>query len=65
MVGAKFWDDFYYKNEFYAKIGGVGKELINTLELEILTTFDFGLFIGEEEFKSYLTRIRNYREVSH
>jgi hypothetical protein len=33
MLGAKFADDFYYKNEFYAKIGGISKTEINNLEL--------------------------------
>ena len=33
MVGAKFFDDFFYKNDFYAKIGGISKADINRLEL--------------------------------
>ena len=33
MVGAKFLDDFYYKNDYYAKIGGITKAEINLLEL--------------------------------
>jgi hypothetical protein len=57
MVAAKFLDDFYYKNEFYAKIGGISKTEINNLELKIMETFDFSLFIREEEFNNYLTRI--------
>jgi hypothetical protein len=31
MVAAKFLDDFYYKNEFYAKIGGISRAEINVL----------------------------------
>ena len=64
MVGAKFWDDFYYKNEFYAKIGGINKQDMNNLELELMHTFDFSLFVREEEFLSYLTRIESYRDVN-
>lgn len=33
MISAKFWDDFYYKNDFYAKIGGISKDDMNKLEL--------------------------------
>jgi hypothetical protein len=33
MVAAKFIDDAYYKNEYYAKIGGISKLEINALEL--------------------------------
>ena len=25
MVAAKFYDDFYFKNHYYAKVGGIGK----------------------------------------
>lgn len=57
MVAAKFLDDFYYKNEFYAKIGGIGKQEMNGLELELMETFEFNLFIREEEFLNYLSRI--------
>jgi hypothetical protein len=57
MVAAKFLDDFYYKNEFYAKIGGISRLEINALELKIMETFDFSLFISEREFSNYLTRI--------
>lgn len=33
MVSAKFYDDFYYRNDFYAKLGGIGMSEINDLEL--------------------------------
>jgi hypothetical protein len=46
MVAAKFFDDFYYKNDFYAKIGGISPKDINTLELELMHTFDFSFFIS-------------------
>jgi len=31
MVAAKYVDDFFYKNEYYAKVGGVSKSEINVL----------------------------------
>jgi hypothetical protein len=32
MLAAKFFDDFYYKNEYYAKVGGITIIEINILE---------------------------------
>jgi hypothetical protein len=29
MIAAKYIDDFFYRNEIYAKIGGITKPLIN------------------------------------
>ena len=40
MVATKYYDDFYYKNEFYAKIGGINRKDINALELQLVTTLD-------------------------
>jgi hypothetical protein len=31
MVAAKYVDDFFYKNEYYAKVGGISKSEINVL----------------------------------
>jgi hypothetical protein len=33
MVAAKYVDDFFYKNEYYAKVGGISKSEINVLEV--------------------------------
>jgi hypothetical protein len=33
MVAAKFADDFFYKNEYYAKIGGISRTEMNVLEI--------------------------------
>jgi hypothetical protein len=33
MIAAKYADDFFYKNEYYAKIGGISKLEINSLEI--------------------------------
>jgi hypothetical protein len=64
MVSAKYLDDFYYCNDFYAKVGGIGKEDMNMLELELMRAFDFSFYIAEDEFYSYLTRLRNYQDVN-
>ena len=45
MVAAKFLDDFYYSNEFWAKIGGVPNSELNTLELEFLFMTNFDLHV--------------------
>lgn len=29
LVGTKYFDDFYFKNTYYAKLGGVASELLN------------------------------------
>ena len=36
LIGIKYHDDEYYKNEYYAKVGGISVADINTLEMEFL-----------------------------
>src|SRR3989338_2796845 len=53
MVAAKFFDDKFYNNEYYAKIGGIQKEEINKLEIEFLYMINFSLHFQPPEFEQY------------
>jgi hypothetical protein len=33
VIATKYFDDFYYKNTFYAKLGGITTELLNEMEI--------------------------------
>jgi hypothetical protein len=37
---------------------------MNILELDLMETFDFSLFITEQEFMNYLSRLEGYREIN-
>lgn len=50
MEGAKFYDDSFFNNEVYAKIGGVPVEELNHLELEFVFLIGFSLVIAPEEY---------------
>ncbi|KAJ5066059.1 hypothetical protein M0811_03392 [Anaeramoeba ignava] len=50
MSAAKFFDDQFYNNKFYATVGGIPLEEMNKLELEFLFLIDFQLVISREEF---------------
>lgn len=41
LVAAKYLDDLYYKNSFYATVGGVTLKVLNQLEAEFLTLVNF------------------------
>jgi hypothetical protein len=43
MVAAKFYDDIYYDNAYYAKVGGIPTAEMNSLELEFLFMINFTL----------------------
>jgi hypothetical protein len=53
MLAAKFFDDCYYNNAYYAKVGGVPCTEMNILELEFLFLIKFSLNVSSDIFQSY------------
>lgn len=57
MVAAKFFDDIYYDNAYYAKVGGIPTAEMNSLELEFLFMINFTLNVTPEVYKQYETEL--------
>lgn len=53
LLAAKFFDDAYYNNAYYAKVGGVLVEEMNNLECQFLFKIDFSLRVLPEVFDKY------------
>lgn len=53
MIAAKFHDDLFYNNDFYAKLGGLSLSELNKLEQELLTLLDFSLFVAVPTYNAY------------
>jgi hypothetical protein len=53
MLASKFFDDQYYNNAYYAQIGGVSTEEINSLEVEFLFMINFSLHVSREIYDQY------------
>jgi len=53
MLGAKFFDDQYFNNAYYAKVGGVPCPEMNSLELEFLFSINFSLHVSGEVYNRY------------
>lgn len=60
MVAIKWHDDEYYKNEYYAKIGGINAKEMNLLEHEFLKLMDFKLFVDTRLFINYTQKINEF-----
>jgi hypothetical protein len=57
MLAVKFFDDTYYSNAYYAKVGGVKAPEMNVLEIHFLRLIDWHLFVSPEEFDLYKTNV--------
>ncbi|GMN48316.1 hypothetical protein TIFTF001_017489 [Ficus carica] len=59
MVAAKFMDDMYYNNAYYAKVGGISTTEMNFLEVDFLFGLGFHLNVTPTTFQTnccYLQR---------
>ncbi|CAK75419.1 unnamed protein product (macronuclear) [Paramecium tetraurelia] len=63
VIAIKFQDDEYYKNEYYAKVGGVSTKEILVLELEFLELMDHQLFISDHDYLMYEKKLLQYGEI--
>ncbi len=64
MVAAKFFDDQYFNNAYYAKVGGVPCLEMNALEAELLFLLNFHLFVTSSEFAMYKNQLLHHSNVS-
>merc|ERR1711974_205017 len=64
MSAAKFFDDQYYNNAYYAKVGGVPCMEMNALEVEFLFKTNFTLFVTTETYVQYYNELINHAKNS-
>lgn len=62
MLAAKFFDDQYFNNAYYAKVGGVPCNEINTLEVEFLFMTNFSLFVDTNTYRQYYNELCNHAQ---
>ncbi|XP_020580628.1 cyclin-P3-1-like [Phalaenopsis equestris] len=56
-VAAKFIDDAFYNNAYYARVGGITTTEMNRLELNFLFSLDFKLHVSVENFRKYCVQL--------
>ncbi|KAL5058701.1 hypothetical protein RYX36_030305 [Vicia faba] len=59
MVAAKFMDDIYYNNAYYAKVGGITTIEMNFLELDFLFGLGFHLNVTPNTFQAYCVHLQS------
>ncbi|KAJ8763602.1 hypothetical protein K2173_003074 [Erythroxylum novogranatense] len=62
MLAAKFNDDAFFNNAYYATVGGITTTELNRLEMKFLFTLDFGLQVNLNTFGTYCYQME--RETS-
>lgn len=59
VLSAKFLDDIFYSNAYYAKVCGLGVKEMNLLESTFLSLVQWKLDVSVEEYNAYLCQVRS------
>jgi hypothetical protein len=54
MLAAKFHDDAYYTNAYYAEVGGLTLKEMNMLEARLIKLLNWNVNVTSEEYREYL-----------
>eukprot|EP00931_Biecheleriopsis_adriatica_P075191 TRINITY_DN49114_c0_g1_i1.p1 TRINITY_DN49114_c0_g1~~TRINITY_DN49114_c0_g1_i1.p1 ORF type:complete len:234 (+),score=41.07 TRINITY_DN49114_c0_g1_i1:91-792(+) len=57
MLAAKFFDDVYYSNAYYGKVGGVRTSELNALEILFLKLIEWRMHVLPEEYQQYRNHV--------
>ncbi|CAK9151066.1 unnamed protein product [Ilex paraguariensis] len=57
MLAAKFVDDAFFNNAYYAKVGGISTTELNKLEMKFLFGLDFRLHVSVQKFEKYCLQL--------
>ncbi len=64
VLAAKYNDDEFYKNVYYAKVGGISLDEMNMLETQFTTLLDYNFFVKPEDFNTYLQKLAAYDVIN-
>jgi len=65
MVAAKFFDDQYFNNAHYGRVGGVSCKEMNQLEIDFLFMINFDLLVTNELYTTYDKRLMIHGGGTH
>jgi hypothetical protein len=57
VIACKYIDDKVYKNSYYARCGGITRQILNEYEVRFLTFIHFDLTVETEMFEDYTRKM--------
>jgi len=62
MMAARFCEELFWQNSYYANVGGISKAEVSKLEVALLKALDFRVSVTPSEFWKYTLLISCYAE---
>lgn len=60
LIASKFFDDTFYNNSYYSRVGGITCVELNALELEFLFLINFNLSVSPDMFNCYSSEMTKH-----
>ena len=60
VIAAKYWDDEFYKNSYYARVGGLPVVELNKLEADLCFELNFELSVDPRLFAQYYEELAKH-----
>ena len=60
LLAIKYNEDEYYANDYYAQVGGIPIQELNSLEYNCIQRLGFNLFVDDSIFQKYVNYLSNY-----
>lgn len=60
MLAGKYFDDYYYNNVYYARVGGVQAHEMNALEKDFLLLIRYDLHVEQPDYARYARHIEAF-----
>lgn len=57
LVGTKFYDDIFYDNNLYSRVGGISNPELNFLERRFLYLSNFEIAVSPENYQNYVQNL--------
>jgi hypothetical protein len=61
-LAIKYNEDDYYSNDYYAKVGGISLQEVNSLEIECVKLLDHKMWIDEDFYQKYENYLKHYQK---
>ena len=65
MLAAKYFDDVYFTNAFYADVGGISVDELNMLEVDFLCRIRFNLYVTPQDYQHYYLSLLHPYDSPH
>ncbi len=60
LLAAKFYDDIFFDNSYYSRVGGITNSELNQLEIRFLHLTSFEIYVSPQLYTNYVHNLLSH-----